>query len=73
MSHIILCRKLPHPIYTEQSEICLFTKDFDRSDVEATEEKYKEKFQSVVGFVPKVCFDLCLFQKVCDCQTHVCI
>nr|CAB3265804.1 ribosomal L1 domain-containing protein 1-like [Phallusia mammillata] len=46
--------KLPHPIFTTKSEICIFTKDADKKDVEASEDKYKEVFQSALGFQPKI-------------------
>ena len=39
-------RKIPHPLRTPETEVCLFTKDEDKSDSEATARHYQELLES---------------------------
>lgn len=46
--------KLPNPLYTSASEVCVFTKDSSKEDVETTKDFYENLFDSQCGFKPKI-------------------
>lgn len=46
--------KLPNPLYTTKSEICVFTKDCSKEDIETTKDFYEQMFDSQCGFKPKI-------------------
>uniref|UniRef100_H2ZR76 Ribosomal L1 domain-containing protein 1 n=1 Tax=Ciona savignyi TaxID=51511 RepID=H2ZR76_CIOSA len=46
--------KLPNPIYTTASEICVFTKDAGPNSIEKATQEFEDLFREKVGFVPKI-------------------
>jgi len=46
--------KLPVTLFTSSSEICIFTKDISKEDVEKSKDFYDNLFSNKVGFKPKI-------------------
>lgn len=46
--------KLPNPLYTAASDVCVFTKDSTKEDAETTKDFYERLFDSQCGFKPQI-------------------
>jgi len=46
--------KLPVPLFTTSSEICIFTKDINKEDIDESRDFYDNLFNSQIGFKPKI-------------------
>lgn len=58
---------LPHALYNESVEVCLFTRDEPNMTPDQTERFYKKLLtQSGVKFMPQVCDFFHLYCEICD-------